>query len=85
MEEHLKALSEENELLKKKFYKDNYQTSPVSHREHREIDLLRNTQISYKSNGENRILRDSKIKSKLEDKKKTSITSAKKYQDLLLD
>ncbi len=30
---------------------------------------LRNTQISYKSNGENKILRDSKVKNKLEEKK----------------
>jgi hypothetical protein len=73
MEQNLKALSEENELLKKKFDQQNQEHSPtiLSNRDYRESDnmTLRNTQISYKSNGENRILRDSKVKSKMEDKK----------------
>ena len=85
MEDNLRALSEENEQLKKKFCKDNQETSTetVFQRENREMDLLRNTQISYKSNGEHKILRDSKIRTKLGDKKKGVIT--KKYQDLNLD
>ena len=73
MELNLKALSDENELLKKKFDQQNQENSALiqSGRENRESDnmVLRNTQISYKSNGEHKILRDSKIKYKLEEKK----------------
>lgn len=83
MENNLKALSEENELLKKKFDQEN-QDSPVdlilSHKENRESDnlTLRHTQISYRSNGEHRFLVDSHTRAKLSDRKERGTEREKK-------
>ena len=63
MENCLKVLSRENENLKRKFDTAEFESPDLLYNE---IEHLRNTQISYKSNGEHKILRDSKVNFKSE-------------------